>query len=72
MPDITMCANDICPLRKSCYRSPYSGTEESGRWQSWSSFSFSLTDEGYPVCENFAEVREKPFTGSKNVNPSTF
>lgn len=38
MPDITMCANGICPLRQRCYRSPDSGTQPTEWRQSWSVF----------------------------------
>ena len=38
MPDITMCKNQTCPMRKSCYRHTESGTEPNPRWQSWASW----------------------------------
>ena len=34
MPDITMCANEKCPLRDGCYRY----TCEPSKFQSWSMF----------------------------------
>lgn len=37
MPDIAMCTSN-CPLSKTCYRHPDSGTKPSEFWQSWSSF----------------------------------
>lgn len=35
MPDITMCASDVCDLRTKCYRSPESGTKPSEYRQAW-------------------------------------
>jgi len=35
MPDISMCMSSTCPLKRSCYRNPDSGTEPSEFRQSW-------------------------------------
>lgn len=35
MPDITMCKDETCPLKGSCYRHPASGTEPSEHRQSF-------------------------------------
>lgn len=35
MPDITMCASQICDVRAKCYRNEASGTRPSEFVQSW-------------------------------------
>jgi len=39
MPDITMCNNDKCPMKKKCKRHMDSGTIPSS-FQSWSRFEY--------------------------------
>lgn len=42
MPDISMCKNESCPLRGSCYRF----MAEPNSWrQSYAGFTFSYVDE---------------------------
>lgn len=48
MPDITMCASNDCPLRKSCYRNMESGTKP-GRRQSFFFHNPNTED----VCDYF-------------------
>ena len=64
MPDITMCANDKCPIRKKCKRSPDSGTVPSDMWQSWTKFEPVYVDDDADAdisvdswkCEGFISV----------------
>ena len=46
MPDITMCMNDNCPVRKDCYRHTATPSE----WQSWSVFEW----DGKDGCGDFS------------------
>lgn len=48
MPDISMCANSECPMKKDCYRNPASGTKPS-LMQSWSAFAPDKDGN----CENY-------------------
>ena len=38
MPDISMCPDDECPVRRSCRRNPASGTTPTPLMQSWMGF----------------------------------
>lgn len=63
MPDITMCNNDGCPLRKSCYRHSDSGTQPDYR-QSFSQWQPHWTgdddhDGGGWKCEGYWPTRER-------------
>lgn len=49
MPDISMCASEICPLRFTCYRNPESGTVPSEYWQSW--FDLEAVGDGRSKLE---------------------
>ena len=49
MPDITMCRNERCSIKMSCYR--YT-VEPSGKWQSYDSF------EGEKNCKHFIKNRK--------------
>ena len=44
MPDITMCVNDKCPMRKICLRHRDSGVNPSDH-QSWSRFKYNKDKE---------------------------
>ena len=48
MPDISMCGNDDCPLRKQCYRHEATPSD----WQSWC--NFEPDEKGN--CEHFMEI----------------
>ena len=48
MADITLCMNQICPLKDKCYRR----TAVPSEWQSYSYFDY---DDG---CEYFWEVED--------------
>lgn len=54
MPDISMCADDACPVKKSCYRHVASGTRASSLWQTYSAFVHT-SDAG---CPEFWPVRQ--------------
>lgn len=56
MPDITMCANDDCPLSEGCYRNPFSGTNPNPLRQSWSRFTADEDGE----CDHFLAVKSRP------------
>ncbi len=58
MPDISMCANDVCPMRKSCRRNPDSGTEPHAR-QSWMMFRFVMDLDGELICGDYWPVAER-------------
>ena len=51
MPDISMCADDACPVRHRCRRHQASGTVPNG-WQSWMAFQH----EGPEGCAAFWPV----------------
>lgn len=50
MADITMCQNNICPIRQNCYRYRAIPNE---KWQSYSNFSF---DNEKSECEHFFKI----------------
>lgn len=50
MPDITMCSNDKCKLRLSCYRF----MAIADRWQSYSKY-----EPTGDKCENMIEFKSK-------------
>lgn len=52
MPDISKCANRVCPKRNSCYRFISSSSEY---WQSYTDFKFN--EDG--TCESFIDVNER-------------
>lgn len=54
MPDISMCMNETCPIKKSCYR--YTATP-SEHWQSYGSFVWKdgKCDHYWPVEEGYNE-----------------
>ena len=54
MPDISMCADNECPVRTKCYRHQASGTQPSG-WQSYAGFK-ATSDEG---CDHFCTRKYK-------------
>ena len=45
MPDISMCADDGCPVRFTCRRHEASGTKP-GPWQTWMMFEHT-SDQGF-------------------------
>ncbi len=60
MPDITMCVNVHCPMRKFCYRYRAKPDE---RWQSFSEFEPTTRqgrDEIVMECENFWSAERYP------------
>lgn len=48
MPDISMCADEICPSRETCYRSPASGTKPTEYRQAWMEFRRDPDSERCP------------------------
>jgi len=55
MPDISMCANEECPLKKGCYR--YTATPNPYR-QAYGSFKFNparvkMDQDPHAICEHF-------------------
>ena len=59
MADFTLCADDQCPSRGKCRRSPASGTEVFGR-QDW--FGQSLRAEGADRCDQYWPMADVTFT----------
>ena len=60
MPDISMCANGTCPIRRDCYRSPDSGTKPNERRQSWMTWEPSnATSSQNVMCHGFMELWPK-------------
>lgn len=55
MPDISMCQNNDCPLRESCYR--FTATPDK-YMQSYSDFEFTIKD-GITECNNYLPVKPK-------------
>ena len=53
MPDITMCINDDCPLRHSCYR--YMATPSYMR-QAYCNFTPKKNAKGKVECEHFLKI----------------
>ena len=47
MPDITMCNNEVCPIKDTCYRHTATPDEF---WQSWSYFEYDWKNE---ICEYY-------------------
>lgn len=62
MPDIAMCTNKKCPLRKSCYRFT---ARPNGEWQDYGSFNprtipFDKRYETEKVtCDFFVDNKER-------------
>lgn len=56
MPDISMCANQTCPLAPSCYRHEASGTKPNPYRQAYAAFSW-VKVEGKPTCEYYAPAK---------------
>jgi len=52
MADITMCDNQKCDNRKSCYRVMARESD----WQSWQVFNYGNSD--HTLCAHFVEVVE--------------
>jgi hypothetical protein len=53
MPDISMCLNEHCPLRKTCYRF----TAKPSYYQSYSMFHFNINDKNKPTCEFYCPAK---------------
>ena len=58
MPDITMCADENCPLSISCYRSKQSGTRPHER-QSWDHFYRPPDNHFMPECAWYIEAYDR-------------
>jgi len=60
MPDISMCTNDNCPLRKKCYRYTAIPFET---WQSYSVWHYEITgaDNNHISCDGFVSNSERCF-----------
>lgn len=58
MPDITLCANDTCPIRARCRRAT---TEPSGDHQSYARFEYATFGDGRALCVHWIPntVRER-------------
>ena len=54
MPDISMCANGSCPLRKTCYR--FNSTPNPYR-QTYSQFDWKTNESGEPICNYFWPIK---------------
>ena len=50
MPDITICTNNKCPLRRLCYRFTAKPNKE---WQSYGLFEPVKMEDGNYCCEMF-------------------
>jgi hypothetical protein len=60
MPDITMCAHELCPLAAKCRRSEKSGTVPDSEWQSYIDYAryVTLSPSGYS-CEMKLDLPKK-------------
>lgn len=56
MPDITMCTNDECPLRESCYRYMAKPSEY---MQSYAVFEWKAGKKGKVDCEYYVKIKPK-------------
>ena len=54
MAGISMCINDLCPLRGECYRQ----TATTSDWETYMTFSFEYREDGVPICDDFMEVKK--------------
>jgi hypothetical protein len=54
MPDITMCENDVCPMRQGCYRF----MAKPDAWQSVATF----TPTSDTQCDNFMALKKGRFS----------
>lgn len=52
MPDISMCMDQECPLRFTCYRNEASGTIPDEYRQSWAAFKWDSIDGCGKYWEN--------------------
>jgi hypothetical protein len=70
MPDITMCTNEECPLKKSCYR--FMGIPS--QWQSFSHFSGGENCEAYILLVPGDRVRpyDNPWDKEKFNNNTNY
>jgi hypothetical protein len=48
MPDISMCGNETCALKDTCYRNPASGTKPNEHRQSWLMFTGHTVENPCP------------------------
>ena len=55
MPDITKCANKICPMRFNCWRQ----IAQDSIWQSYAEFDFEYDENNFARCEFFLPDRER-------------
>ena len=60
MPDITMCASNICPKRTECYRHAESGTEPNP----WRQAYFVDTGENENGCDRFSPQHTKKYVNA--------
>ena len=64
MPDITLCANDKCPLRKRCGR--FMG-EPDPLWQSFAKFEPKINTEWDKLeCFYFWDLKDYPYKLKKD------
>jgi len=55
MPDISMCTNNECPLKETCYRFKAMPSH----WQAYSSFTPIKDDKDQYTCDYFMKIYEK-------------
>lgn len=53
MPDISMCMNDECPLKKICYRW---AAYPDDCVQSYADFKFETNEKGETECEHYLKI----------------
>ena len=62
MPDISMCASEICRRRTECYRHEASGTEPNPHRQAYF-ISTDMTEDG---CKYFSPQHTKKYVTEKD------
>ena len=58
MPDITLCMNENCPIRKRCGR--FMG-EPDNLWQSFANYQPNTQVSGEIECDYYWDIKEYPY-----------
>lgn len=56
MPDISMCINEDCPLKQTCYRYTAPPNEF---WQPYINFKYVTDDKGMVTCEGYWDNKKQ-------------
>jgi len=54
--DISMCMNDTCPLRETCYR--FKATPEP-LYQAYAGFKYETKEDGEVYCDGYWKLSER-------------